>query len=71
MDYLLTDEQKEFQRLALEIAEKEIRPVAAEYDRTGNFPWPIVKIIADTDLFRVLVEDEYEGMAGRSSPHRE
>ncbi len=64
MDYFLTDTQKEIQRLAREIARKEIRPMAAQYDKTGEFPWPVVKVIADTDLFRCFIEDEYEGMAG-------
>ena len=64
MDYFLTEEQKELRRLAREIAEKEIRPAAPQYDRTGEFPWPIVKTIAATDLFHVFIPEEYEGMAG-------
>jgi alkylation response protein AidB-like acyl-CoA dehydrogenase len=64
MDYFLTDEQKEIRRLAREIAQKEIAPVAAHYDRTGEFPWPVVKVMAETDLFRVFVDSAYEGMAG-------
>ncbi len=64
IDYFLTDEQKEIRRLAREIAQKEIAPVAAHYDRTGEFPWPIVKVMAETDLFRVFVDSAYEGMAG-------
>ena len=64
IDYFLTDEQKEIRRLAREIAQKEIAPMAAHYDRTGEFPWPIVKVMAETDLFRVFVDTAYEGMAG-------
>ncbi len=64
IDYFLTDEQKEIRRLAREIAQKEIVPVAALYDRTGDFPWPVVKVMAETDLFRVFVDSAYEGMAG-------
>jgi alkylation response protein AidB-like acyl-CoA dehydrogenase len=67
MDYFLTDQQKEMQRLAREIAEKEIRPVAAQYDRSGDFPWPVVKVMAATDLFRVFIDEAYEGMAGASA----
>ena len=63
MDYFLNDMQKEFVRLAKEIARKEIRPVAAQYDETGEFPWPIVKAMAETDLFRVFIPEEYEGIA--------
>jgi alkylation response protein AidB-like acyl-CoA dehydrogenase len=64
IDYFLSDEQKEIRRLAREIAQKEIAPMAAHYDRTGEFPWPIVKVMAETDLFRVFVDTAYEGMAG-------
>jgi alkylation response protein AidB-like acyl-CoA dehydrogenase len=64
IDYFLTDEQKEIRRLAREIAQKEVAPVAAHYDRTGDFPWPVVKVMAETDLFRVFVDGAYEGMAG-------
>src|SRR5512137_902120 len=64
IDYFLTDEQKEIRRLAREIAQKEIAPVAAHYDRTGECPWPVVKVMAETDLFRVFVDNAYEGMAG-------
>jgi alkylation response protein AidB-like acyl-CoA dehydrogenase len=64
IDYFLTEEQKEIRRLAREIAKKEIAPVAAHYDRTGEFPWPVVKIMAETDLFRVFVDNAYDGMAG-------
>ncbi len=63
MDYFLTDPQQEIQRLAREIAEREIRPVAAQYDRTGDFPWPIVKILADTDLFRTFIDEDHGGIA--------
>jgi butyryl-CoA dehydrogenase len=63
MDYFLTEQQKEVQRLARKIAEKDIRPVAARYDVTGEFPWPLVKLIATNDLFRVFIDETHEGMA--------
>jgi alkylation response protein AidB-like acyl-CoA dehydrogenase len=66
MDYFLTDQQKEMQRLAREIADKEIRPVAAQYDRSGDFPWPVVQVMAETDLFRVFIDEAFDGMAGNS-----
>ncbi len=64
MDYFLTGQQEEIRRLAREIAEREIRPSAAQYDRTGEFPWPIVRIMAATDLFRVFIDEAYDGIAG-------
>ncbi|HVM44007.1 MAG TPA: acyl-CoA dehydrogenase family protein [Gemmatimonadales bacterium] len=64
MDYGFTEEQLAIRGLAREIAEKEIRPVAAEYDRTGEFPWPVVKTLAAADLFRTFIPEAYEGIAG-------
>ena len=66
LDYGLTDEQREIRDLARSIADNEIRPVAAEYDRTAEFPWPIVRTMADADLFGVFVDDAYGGIAGAS-----
>jgi alkylation response protein AidB-like acyl-CoA dehydrogenase len=62
LDYGLTEYQIAIRDLAREIAEKEIRPVAAEYDRDAKFPWPIVKILAEADLFRVYIDEKHEGL---------
>ncbi len=51
MDFGLTEEQKELQKWAHEFAEKEIRPVAAEYDESEEFPWPVVKKAAEAGLY--------------------
>ncbi len=66
LDYFLTDEQCAIRDLARSIADNEVRPVAAEYDRTGEFPWPIVRKLAEADLFSVFVDDAYGGVAGDS-----
>ena len=63
MDYSFTEYQAAIRDLAREIADKEIRPVAAEYDREGKFPWPIVQELAKTDLFRVFIEEQFDGMS--------
>jgi len=64
LDYFLTEEQCAIRDLARSIADNEIRPVAAEYDRTGEFPWPVVRKLAEADLFGVFVDDAYGGVAG-------
>jgi butyryl-CoA dehydrogenase len=66
LDYGFTEYQTAIRDLAHEIAEKEIRPIAAEYDRDAKFPWPAVKVMAETDLFRVYIEDEYGGISDGS-----
>ncbi|KAM3968644.1 medium-chain acyl-CoA dehydrogenase isoform 1-T1 [Aphomia sociella] len=39
----LSDEQKALQDLARKFTREEIIPVAAQYDKSGEYPWPIVK----------------------------
>ena len=63
MDYLLTDEQKMVKDLAHKIAEEKIRPVAAKYDQSEEYPWDVIKVIADAGLFGLFIPEEYGGMA--------
>jgi alkylation response protein AidB-like acyl-CoA dehydrogenase len=51
MDFSLTEEQLEIKKWAHEFAEKEIRPVAAEYDESEEFPWPVLKKAAEAGLY--------------------
>ncbi|MFZ2357080.1 MAG: acyl-CoA dehydrogenase family protein [Candidatus Omnitrophota bacterium] len=62
MDYLLTEEQKMVQELSRKIAEEKIRPVAAKYDQTEEYPWEIIKIIAQAGLFGLFIPETYGGM---------
>ncbi|MCU0643063.1 MAG: acyl-CoA dehydrogenase family protein [bacterium] len=64
MDYFLTETQLELQKLARKIAMEKVRPVAAHYDKTGEFPWELVKLFAELDFFRIWIEEEYGGMGG-------
>ena len=63
LDYGLTEEQRAIRDLAHEIAENELRPVAAKYDASGEFPWPVVQTMAKADLFRTFIPEEYDGIA--------
>lgn len=62
MDYLLTEDQKMIKDLARQIAEEHVLPVRAELDETGEFPWEIMKILAQADMFRVFIPEEYGGL---------
>ncbi|MCX5702295.1 MAG: acyl-CoA dehydrogenase family protein [Candidatus Omnitrophica bacterium] len=64
MDYLLTDGQKMIQELSRKIAQEKVAPVAAKYDITEEFPWDVLKVIADSDLFAIFVPVEYGGIGG-------
>src|SRR5881409_2055568 len=46
-----TDEQKEIRDWVHGFAEKEIRPVAHQYDESEEFPWPVVKKAAEVGLY--------------------
>ena len=64
MDYFLTEKQKVIVELARRIAEEKIAPVVSKYDISGEFPWEIMKICAQTDMFRVFIPEEYGGLGG-------
>ncbi len=64
LDYGLTEDQQMMVDLARQIAEEKVRPVAAKYDESQEFPTELVKIIAESDLCGVYIPDEYGGCAG-------
>ena len=64
MDYLLTEEQVMLKDLCHRIAEEKIKPVAAEYDENEEFPWDIVKVLAESDICGVYIPEEYGGFGG-------
>ena len=64
MDYLLTEEQQMVKELCHQIAEEKIKPIAAEYDEKEEFPWDIVKVLAESDICGVYVPEEYGGLGG-------
>jgi alkylation response protein AidB-like acyl-CoA dehydrogenase len=64
MSYLFTEEQKMIRDLARQIADERIRPVAAEYDEKEQFPWPVLKVIAESDLSGIYIEEKYGGTGG-------
>ena len=62
MEYFLNEQQKAIKRLARTVAEEKILPVRAELDEREEFPWAIIKDLADTDMFGVFVPEEYGGV---------
>jgi len=61
MDFDLTTDQKMLQKMVREIATKELEPVAAEIDKSGEFPWDNIKKLAKQGLLGVIVPEEYGG----------
>jgi alkylation response protein AidB-like acyl-CoA dehydrogenase len=64
MDYFLTETQQEIQNLARQIAQEKVKPVRAELDEKEEFPWEIMKVLAQSDLFGVYIPEEYGGLGG-------
>jgi acyl-CoA dehydrogenase len=61
VDLTLTDEQKDLRELAHNFAEKEIRPVAWEYDRDATWPQEIIEKAHEVGLMNVETPAEYGG----------
>jgi alkylation response protein AidB-like acyl-CoA dehydrogenase len=53
VDFSLSEEHLELQKWAHEFAEKEVRPAAADYDESEEFPWPVLKKAAEAGLYSV------------------
>src|SRR5579884_2023188 len=47
-----------------ELAQERIAPRAAEIDRTGEFPWDVVEMFRQHDLFALPFPPEYGGLSG-------
>ena len=61
VDFTLTDEQKSLRELAHDFAEKEIRPVAWEYDKDGHWPQEIIEKAWELGLMNNHIPEEYGG----------
>ncbi len=61
MDFSLSDEQMEIQRTARAFAEDVIKPRAEEMDRTGEFPYDIVRQMGELGLMGLPFPEEYGG----------
>ncbi|MCK4696912.1 MAG: acyl-CoA dehydrogenase family protein [Dehalococcoidia bacterium] len=62
MEYFFTEQQELIRSLARRVAEERILPVRAELDEKEEFPWAIMKDLADADLFRIFIPEEYDGL---------
>jgi butyryl-CoA dehydrogenase len=62
MDYFLTEEQQMIRDLARQIAETKIVPVRAELDENETFPHELMKDLAQSDLFGIVIPEEYGGL---------
>src|SRR6476660_10614520 len=66
IDFSLTEEQLAMRELAHDFAEREIRPVAWDYDKDGTWPQAIIERAWEVGLMNAQVPEEYGG-AGASA----
>jgi len=57
----LTDEQREIRDLVRELARERIAPRAAEIDESHEFPWDVVELFREHELFGLLFDEQYGG----------
>ncbi len=64
MEYFLNEQQKTVKGLARMVAEQRILPVRAELDEKEEFPWDLIREMANSDLMRIFIPEKYEGLGG-------
>src|SRR2546421_819404 len=58
----LSDEQREIRELVRTLAREKIAPRAAEIDKSAEFPWDVVDLYRENDLFGIMYDEEYGGI---------
>jgi alkylation response protein AidB-like acyl-CoA dehydrogenase len=58
----LSDEQREIRDLVRDLARERIAPRAAEIDKSAEFPWDVVELFREHELFGILFGEEYGGL---------
>jgi acyl-CoA dehydrogenase len=61
VDFTLSDEQKDLRELAHSFAEKDIRPVAWEYDKDATWPQEVIEKAWEVGLMNTHIPEEYGG----------
>ena len=58
----LTTEQREIRDLVRDLARERIAPRAADIDKSAEFPWDVVELYRENDIFGILFDEEYGGI---------
>jgi alkylation response protein AidB-like acyl-CoA dehydrogenase len=62
----LTDEQREIRHLVRTLARERIAPRAAEIDESAEFPWDMVELMREHELFGLAFDEEHGGSGAGS-----
>jgi len=58
----MTEEQEQLRDLAHQFAENEIRPVSAHHDKTGEYPWEVIRKAHDLGIMNTHIPEKWGGM---------
>ena len=58
---LLSDEQREIRELVRTLARERVAPRAADIDETAEFPWDMVELLREHELFGLPFDERYGG----------
>ncbi len=61
MNFQLTEEQQMIRKMVRDFAEKEIAPIAQETDKSGRFPWQVIRKMGELGLMGLPFSEEYGG----------
>src|SRR5437868_4755068 len=61
MDFSLTDDQKQIQKMVKDFAESEIKPHVMEWDEAQTFPLDVVKKLGELGMLGAIFPEEYGG----------
>merc|ERR1711974_238805 len=62
MNFDISSDQQELLDLAEKFTADEIIPNAAHYDKTGGYPWPVIRKAHEVGLMNLHIPEEYGGM---------
>ena len=62
MNFQLTPEQRDIQQLVRSVAQRELLPLAARWDRTHEFPWDSMRILAQAGILGLTIPEQYGGV---------
>ena len=58
---VLTEEQREIRELVRTLARERIAPRAAEIDESHEFPWDVVEVFREHEIFGLFFDEEWGG----------
>jgi len=61
MNFQLTEEQQMIRKMVRDFAEKEIALIAQETDKSGRFPWQVIRKMGELGLMGLPFSEEYGG----------